>query len=122
MTNYFEPHLSCFKQNEVTTYLNNFTCDRCFCTLQTIVPEIEENNNFIKVYPNPANSNIYIDFELKNGLSEIGLFNTFGTSIEIRLTNSFPIQMNIKELPVGIYLVQIKNDGFIYREKFIKTE
>jgi len=30
--------------------------------------------------------------------------------------------MNIKELPVGIYLVQIKNDGFIYREKFIKTE
>lgn len=122
ITNYFEPHLSCFKQNESTTYLNNFSCNKCFCTLQTPVHQIEENNNFLDVYPNPAATNINIDFEFNNGLSEINLFNSIGNSIDLRMTNSFPIQMNIENLPVGIYLIRLSNGALTYMKKFIKTE
>jgi len=114
--------LTCFKNNDTAKYINNPQCDKCFCFLQTPVIEIEENNDFINVYPNPATTNINIVFELQNGLSEISLINSIGNSIENRITSSFPIQINIENLPIGIYLIKLRNGELTFTKKIIKFE
>ncbi len=114
--------LTCFKYNDTALYINNPECDKCFCSLLTPVIEKEENNNFINVYPNPATTNINIDFKLKNGLSTIRLINSNGNLIESRITNSFPIRMNIKNLPYGIYLIQLNTEKEIFTKKIIRIE
>jgi len=122
MTNYYEPNLSCFKQNESTVYLNNYSCDKCFCTLGTSIKNINGLQNEIQVYPNPASKNITIDSEFRYGYSITSLFNSSGKLIERRLSNSFPIQMNIDCLPNGIYLIQVSTENNIFNKKFIKLE
>lgn len=122
ITNYYEPHLSCFKQNETTTYLNNYSCDKCFCSLGTSIKETDGLQNEIRIYPNPASNNIKIDFVLNAESSITRLFNLSGKLIENILSNSFPIQMNINNLPNGIYLIQIDTENKIFNKKFIKTE
>lgn len=122
LTNYYEPHLSCFKQNESAVYLNNYSCDKCFCSLGTPIIEINGLQNRIHIYPNPASTNIIIDFELNTESSITRLFNSNGKLIESKLSNSFPIQMNIDYLPIGFYLIQIDTENLTFNKKFFKTE
>ncbi len=114
--------LKCFKHNDTALYINNPDCNKCFCTLLTPVIENEESNIFIKIFPNPAKSNINIDFKLAKGLSTVRLLNSYGKIIESRNTDSFPIQMNIDYLHNGIYLIQIDTEYKIFNNKFIKKE
>ncbi|MDP8204436.1 MAG: T9SS type A sorting domain-containing protein [Candidatus Tenebribacter mawsonii] len=114
--------LLCFKHNDTAIYLNNPECDKCFCKLYTPIDELTRNTEYINVYPNPTKANIHIDFELEKGLSTIKLINFNGTLIESRITNSFPIQMNIENLPNGIYLIQLNTEKEIFTKKIIKTE
>ena len=122
ITNYYEPHLSCFKQYETTTYLNNYSCDKCFCSLGTLIKGINGLQNEIQLIPNPASNYIKIDFELNMESSITRLFNSSGKLIESTLSNSFPVQLNIGNLPNGIYLIQIDTENKIFNKKFIKTE
>jgi hypothetical protein len=122
LTNYYEPHLSCFKQYESTVYLNNYSCDKCFCSLETSIKVIGGLQNEIQIYPNPASTSIIIDFELNTESSITRLINSSGKLIESKLSNSFPIQMNIGYLPNGIYLIQIDTESTLFNKKFVKTE
>lgn len=122
ITNYYEPHLSCFKQNELTTYLSNFSCNKCFCMLETSITDLHGSTNKIQLYPNPATDYLNIDFELQNGMPVINLFNANGRLINSQISNTFPIRMNIGNLPDGIYLIQITTDNTSINKKFLKTD
>lgn len=114
--------LTCFKYNDTALYINNPDCNKCFCSLLTPVLEKEENHNSINVYPNPAKTNININFELKNGLATIRLINSNGNLIESRMTKKFPIRINIKDIPYGIYLIQLSTDKEVFTKIVIKIE
>ena len=114
--------LLCLKDNDTAVYINNPECDKCFCTLYTPIEELAKNTECINIYPNPTTANIHIDFEFKKGLSTIRLINSNGNLIESRITNLFPIQLNIENLPKGIYLIQLNTEKEIFTKKFIKIE
>nr|NQU92444.1 T9SS type A sorting domain-containing protein [Bacteroidota bacterium] len=116
ITNYYEPHLSCFKQNGNTVYLNNYSCDKCFCSLGTSINEISEIQ--IQVYPNPFSDQIII--ESKNECSEIRIYNSKGKIIQTFNTITFPTKFDLGKLPVGLYLIQMIGKDFSCTEKLLK--
>lgn len=116
ITNYYEPHLSCFKQNEFTIYLNNYSCDKCFCSLGTSINEISELK--INIYPNPFSGKINI--ESKKEYSEIRIYNTKGTLVWKFNGRTYQTNIDLGELPCGIYLIQLIGRDFNYTEKLLK--
>ncbi len=106
--NYYEPHLSCYKLNDSTVYLNNYSCDKCFCSLGTSVTEIKENQ--VQIYPNPFSDEINVIS--KNEYLEIRIFNSNGKTIQEFKRITCPIKIEIGELPIGLYLIQIIGKDF----------
>ena len=92
----------------------------CFKTLQTQTStsiETEINNSFTlnQNYPNPFNSSTIISFELESSDNvELSLFDINGRKVKV-ITNTFlyegehSIQLDMNELPSGVYFYTLKN-------------
>jgi len=79
------------------------------------VNQIEDN---IILYPNPAKSNINIEFnELFYGKME--LFNSLGEKLGEYLVNNDTIQINIEKFTTGNYYIVLSNNTKIHTKKFI---
>lgn len=76
----------------------------------------------IKVYPNPANSSLFIENKNQNKLNEISIFNAFGELVfQQKLTHSQRfIQMDISEIPSGIYFIKLSDEDSTKTLKFVK--
>lgn len=118
LTNYYEPHLSCFKQDDYTVYLNNFSCDKCFCSLGTSINDINEFQ--IQIYPNPFSDQINI--ESKNEYSEIRIYNSNGKIIQKFNRSTYPTKIDLGELSEGLYFIQLIGKDFNYTEKLLKKK
>ncbi|MDR1740211.1 MAG: T9SS type A sorting domain-containing protein, partial [Bacteroidales bacterium] len=71
--------------------------------------------NSVKIYPNPATSNITIDLE---NIKNINVLNMGGKTV-MNAGNSNVI--NVGKLPAGVYFIKImQNTGVIKYSKFIK--
>ncbi len=73
----------------------------------------EQKNEHISIYPNPANSILYI-----NGLTGpafVRIYNTYG---KLMLTNTDILhgELNVSFLPIGIYIIMIETN----KESFVK--
>lgn len=82
------------------------------------------NENAVAVWPNPAKDNVTIDYVLQGEQhGELYLFDATGS---ILLQKTLPNQtaktnINVANLPTGIYLLMIKQDGkMVYQTKLIK--
>jgi len=77
----------------------------------------ELSDGSIKVYPNPAQHTLFIQF---NGVADARIIDVFGKKvIETKLENQVN-QLNIQELNPGIYFLQIMQAETIETHKFIK--
>jgi hypothetical protein len=76
----------------------------------------------LKVYPNPASDVLYLDFGMSNKLaSKITIYNTIGEElIDESRSNSTSATMNIdiKSLKQGIYLLKIEMENSVKMVKF----
>jgi hypothetical protein len=79
--------------------------------------EFVENN--IQVYPNPASTVITIATQ-NNNEKIIHLIDALGSVIATQITTENVLQMNIEQLPAGVYFVQIVENGIITSNNFIK--
>ncbi len=85
------------------------------------VPNLNEWNNYIKLYPNPAQDYITLDishkFDLCNSYAEI--FNSVGKTIKtVQLSSNKPY-VYTGDLPSGMYLLKLKNKAGYACKKFI---
>ena len=81
--------------------------------------DIANKNQQIKVYPNPASTSInihLIDFE--DLILKIEIFNTLGQKIQTINANSNSIEINLEELPSGLYVLKAntKKDYIIVKQ------
>ncbi len=85
------------------------------------MPENPAKNNFIKTLPNPASNDVIINAE--GYINIIRLFNLSGSIIkEYTDINSGYFRFPIKDIPNGMYIIQITdNSKNHYYEKIIKT-
>ena len=86
------------------------------------IVETNETQNFMKVYPNPATQ--WLLFEATNATQnnfEIEIADICGKKINSYKYNNIPLQINLSNMPNGIYFYQIKtNQQTIQNGKFLK--
>lgn len=82
---------------------------------------ITENNLFTS-FPNPVSEGLTVVFNNRiKKSSEIHLYNSVGEKIISTINNQNEIlNINLNEFPNGLYLLQIKSDNIVKREKIIK--
>ncbi len=78
------------------------------------VGAVEVDSDF-KIYPNPVTDVLLIDSKLKFKNAQI--FDMTGKVINKKLDGN---KLNVKDLPKGIYILKLENDGGVVTKKFIK--
>ncbi len=76
----------------------------------------------VKVFPNPASDNVWIDAGELQGNCRLSVFNQMGQMVmnqEGTATNN-PVKVNISALASGIYTVQLKAANIIGKSKIVK--
>ena len=82
---------------------------------------IETGRKKLNVYPNPANDLIHIDWWL--GYSEKAtavIYNLLGQPVMQKRLNGNSNELNISQLPIGFYILQITNGKERIQNKFLK--
>lgn len=108
--------------NRCIKYLQGLTVDTC-SIMYTEINEIA-NSNAIVLYPNPATNKITLEFNLSTTQNfTIEIKNILGQTV--KKTNSLSrgnniVEIDISELPKGLYFVQLQNSSKVFSAKFIK--
>lgn len=79
----------------------------------------EQNNTLtgITVYPNPAQTHITVNGLTQTGDMEMHIYDAAGA---LHLQAAGKKDMDIRALPAGLYLVQVRQGGKIYTQKLVK--
>jgi uncharacterized protein (TIGR02145 family) len=72
----------------------------------------------LKVFPNPALDNITIDYAEK--INRISIFNLLGELVYQRQASNIRNEINVSNLPNGIYIMKIDSAEGTVQQKFIK--
>jgi hypothetical protein len=82
------------------------------------VTQMEVENNFINVYPNPAHDKLYVKLPIPQTGSFYKVTDLFGrTILNGKLRANY---IDIKTFSDGVYILEIRNSGETYRKKFVK--
>ncbi len=70
------------------------------------------------VYPNPANAFINITADLQSKVFDVDIINTIGQVVisETNLSSENAASIDIRSIPAGSYLVEIRSDGLLHNE------
>lgn len=63
----------------------------------------------VEVFPNPANNVLYVNLAGYTGKSEVSILDVNGREVLRREVSNVNSQLDISTLPVGVYMVRIKN-------------
>jgi para-nitrobenzyl esterase len=85
----------------------------------TSVDDLEEVNNLISVYPNPATNFTEILFNENNFGAEFNLYDIHGKLISTQVINDIKITLNRNNLPAGIYFIRITNGEKVQTSKLV---
>jgi hypothetical protein len=91
--------------------------------LTKAIKEIDLPNIKVKLYPNPTENILYIEFSTLAAIESIGVYDHSGKKLlsQKRLTNSLTIEIDCRSLEKVIYFVEVvTNKGKLVR-KFVKN-
>ena len=71
----------------------------------------------MKIYPNRANEHLYIDMTSQD-VEEIALYDISGRKVVFNETYSKD-GIDVKELPDGVYIVVVKTQWAIFKQKLL---
>lgn len=91
---------------------------------EELIPRLGDLANNFTIFPNPASNYFYINYS--NGKTynnlEVVIYNIFGNIVSTQYVTQTK-SINITELPIGVYFLEIKNNGFIEgKEKIVKMK
>jgi hypothetical protein len=67
------------------------------------------NQSKVLVFPNPASNFLNVNLSAYKGKSEVSIYDVKGNAVLRREVNATNTQLDISALPMGIYIVRIKN-------------
>src|SRR6185437_6295427 len=79
---------------------------------QAGIPAYNTQNSIIKIYPNPANNKIIID---ETNVVEVKFFDVLGNEITTTKQN----QIDVSNLPNGVYFIQVQTSTGISTQKIM---
>jgi hypothetical protein len=94
-----------------STTFNASSCYTLRVQLGTATREVTNANPsaVVRIYPNPVKDILNINLNGYEGMTDIGIYSVSGNLIQARKTNSSTIDLDLKELSGGIYLIKISN-------------
>ncbi len=88
--------------------------------LNLSTPELKFMDN-LSIYPNPVNDMIHISLPEKLKNNTLSVLNSQGRIIKVQSNTSCEIELNLSDLPIGIYLLRIESENRIVVGKMIKS-
>jgi photosystem II stability/assembly factor-like uncharacterized protein len=82
--------------------------------------EIPVSSKLLKIYPNPAIDKIIIETSGVSQESNLAIVNTQGQELILRQMTEPKTQIDISNLPSGVYFVRVTNDKTVEVGKFVK--
>jgi hypothetical protein len=83
----------------------------------------------LNVYPNPAIEKAFFEFSVANsGMAKLEVFNMSGQLVAVLFNaeassdNNYRVEMNVSELPVGVYLYQLTTNDAVSVDRLIITK
>lgn len=87
------------------------------------VVELSDQLSSLKVYPNPANETLFVEFEMNKPASlDLLIYDLHGRAIRKTISGAFGVNrhaLDLSELPAGVYYLQLKNDQVLGSGTFI---
>ena len=80
---------------------------RPLISLNNIILEVNENNNAFKVFPNPAENELFV--EIKGNKNIISIYNLQGVLVKQMTSTSALTKINICDLSSSIYIIEVSN-------------
>lgn len=107
-----------------TTYtvtgVNTNSCSSQTQFIQTVSPctKLDEltNNTAIELYPNPAQTEIFITSRTNENLT-IEIYNAIGSLIQVDTVNSNSKAIDVRNLNKGLYHIAIKSNNMLINTK-----
>ena len=123
---YIEPWPYEFQHNTHDSLLHDFNvwADANFshvdsCSASTSIDKLVDKTVEPVIYPNPSNGFLVVKIDFPYQNIETNLLNLNGQNV---LTINKQTELDIRQLPIGPYFVQIKIDNKIFIKKLIKTD
>ena len=94
--------------------------DSLLCEGSVGIPKLLANR--LEIYPNPAQTQLTIDLPvgIVNKV-DLSVIDTWGRKIAPIMTrNEHKIQLNVSQIPGGMYWIHLRTDGELFSGKFIK--
>lgn len=91
-----------------------------FNDLATDVEDPQQEVSELSVFPNPSSSRVFIN--CNSNIKNLQVFNLQGKLLKQSQPLKENVELDVSNLPTGIYLLQISNEKTTYQEKLIKTE
>ena len=108
-----------FTSSEVTNFcLPNTTYG--FNSASKNVIDIVDGKSTVNVYPNPASTFINIDVINGHRVGMVRIYNTVGTLVKSLDMNGSEKEIDISELPTGLYIISIEDEKEPLFKQFIK--
>ena len=104
---------------------NGCVSDSVCKTLWIMPNRIHETNRLVSVFPNPATESVSVNINTSFGSSlKINLFDISGKCVKsfTITTSDTRLNINLKDLPDGVYPFEITGNNLIYRGKIVKTK
>ena len=82
--------------------------------------EIKDNHS-LNVYPNPVLDICTVSFNEQRSMIKIELINILGSKVkELYKTNTNTVQINLTDLPKGVFIMNVSFDNYLSTRKIIK--
>lgn len=78
------------------------------------------NDKAVKVYPNPTQGHLHLDFE-STGKVEVEIFDVLGKKMRSFSHEGEHSSMDLSDLPNGLYIIRISENGEVYSRTFRKA-
>lgn len=103
----------------IKTMFANGNVPECFNDIQVGLAGIESDKSPIHVYPSPATSYLYVDLDnVSLDVSEYIIYDSCGKVMQKGVLNDTHNRVSISALVPGIYVLQLKDEGYLTSRKF----
>jgi Secretion system C-terminal sorting domain len=110
----------CYNQKQGTAPAINYYFGHKLYSYPTAIDEVENLNDKVFVYPNPAKDFIYVQSWIEGEIQEIQLQDCTGKDVLVtRIVNAKTTEINLNVLNNGIYFLRVKDKTGMATKKIV---
>ena len=87
-------------------------------TLHRTYDAVAENNAMVTVYPNPAANRLTVNSDSRVESYEV--YSITGAMVRRQEAGSTTFDIDVRDLPVGTYLLKLNSEGQVQTQRFVK--